>query len=77
MHLKVNLRSAFFEGIKEVNSSVENNSQIDSDALVHEFCKLLSKHGMKHGAPEYTHGSTACPVYLLQVMKPVYTIACV
>ena len=62
MHLGINLRKAFLEGIKEVSSSVEDNPV--SDVLVHEFCKLLSQHGTKHGAPEYAHGSVAFPDFL-------------
>ena len=32
--------------------------------LVHEFCKLLSKNGVKHGIPEYAHGAVAFPDFL-------------
>ena len=54
MHLGVNLRKAFFDGVK---TSTDNRS---SDMLVHEFCKLLGK----HGAPEYAHGGVAFPDFL-------------
>ena len=53
MHLGVNLRKAFFD------TDVEDNAS--SDVLVHEFCKLLSKTGGKHGIPEYGHGGVAFP----------------
>ena len=55
MHLGVNLRKAFFDGIKVAESNPV------CDVLVHEFCKLLGKHGGKHGAPEYAHGAVAFP----------------
>ena len=58
MHLAVNLRKAFF-GAEE--SSSDNAS---SDVLVHEFCKLLSKNGTKHGITEYCHGASAFPDFL-------------
>ena len=58
MHLGVNLRKAFFDGIKVAESNPV------CDVLVHEFCKLLGKHGGKHGAPEYAHGAVAFPDYL-------------
>ena len=35
--------------------------------LVHEFCKLLGKHGGIHGAPEYAHRSVAFPDFLYLV----------
>ncbi len=58
MHLGVNLRKAFFESEK---SCIDNAS---SDVLVHEYCKLLSKCGGKHGIPEYGHGAIAFPDFL-------------
>ena len=59
MHLGVNLRKAFFDTAK---SDVEDNAS--SDVLVHEFCKLLSQTGGKHGIPEYGHGGVAFPDFL-------------
>ena len=53
MHLGVNLRRAFF-----------TDNCPSSDVLVHEFCKLLGRHGGKHGAPEYAHGAVALPDFL-------------
>ena len=61
MHLGVNLRKAFFD-TTESDSGVVNNAS--SDVLVHEFCKLLSKSGCKHGIPEYGHGAIAFPDFL-------------
>ena len=55
MHLGVNLRKAFFD---------TEESGASSDVLVHEFCKLLSKTGGKHGIPEYGHGTIAFPDFL-------------
>ena len=58
MHLAVNLRKAFFD---TEESSADSAS---SDVFVHEFCKLLSKNGSKHGIPEYCHGACAFPDFL-------------
>ena len=58
MHLGVNLRKAFFDAAR---TSTDSHS---SDILVHEFCKLLGKHGAKHGVPEYGHGAIAFPDFL-------------
>lgn len=55
MHLGVNLRRAFFK------TSTDKPSP---DVLVHEFCKLLGKHGGKHGVPEYGHGVVTFPDFL-------------
>ena len=60
MHLGVNLRKAFFDGIK---ASTADSSPV-SDTIVHEFCKLFGEHGGKHGAPEYAHGAVAFPDFL-------------
>ena len=59
MHLGVNLRKAFFD---TAESGVVGNAS--SDILVHEFCKLLSRSGGKHGVPEYGHGTIAFPDFL-------------
>ena len=58
MHLAVNLRKAFFD------AEEPSSDNASSDVLVHEFCKLLSKNGTKHGIPEYCHGATAFPNFL-------------
>jgi hypothetical protein len=59
MHLGVNLRKAFFS---TADSDVTTGAS--SDVLVHEFCKLLSINGSKHGVPEYGHGVVAFPDFL-------------
>ena len=58
MHLGINLRKVFFE------SEESGTDDASSDVFVHEFCKLLSKSGGKHGIPEYGHGATAFPDFL-------------
>ena len=58
MHLAVNLRKAFFD------AEEPSSDNASSDVLVDKFCKLLSKHGTKHGNPEYCHGATAFPDFL-------------
>lgn len=57
MHLGVNLRKAFF-------SDSGATDKASSDVLVHEFCKLLSKNGGKHGVYECGHGAVAYPDFL-------------
>ena len=57
MHLGVNLRKAFFDGVKA--STADNHS--NCDVLV---CKLHGKNGGRHGAPEYAHGAVAFPDFL-------------
>ena len=60
MHLGVNLRKAFFDGVKiDTNNSMQrDNPRVD--VLVHEFCKLFGKHGV----PEYGLGTLAFPDFL-------------
>ena len=58
MHLGVNLRKAFFNAVGTDTDSPSN------DILVHEFCKLLGKHGGNHGIPEYGHGTLVFPDFL-------------
>lgn len=64
MHLGVNLRKAFLDGMKAVANGDSNDSQQrehhKSDTFVHEFCKLLGQHGV----PEYGHGNLAFPDFL-------------
>ena len=59
MHLGVNLRKAFLDGMKTFDSSDENTDQqreqYRTDILVHEFCKLFGKSGV----PEYGCGASA------------------
>jgi len=56
MHLAVNLRKAFFDGVSDRGTL--------GDVLVHEFCKLFSPNGTKHGVPEYCHGASAFPEFV-------------
>lgn len=62
MHLGVNLRKAFLEGIKSVTSvdSVQQHEYHQADVLVHEFCKLFGKTGV----PEYGLGTLGFPDFL-------------
>lgn len=62
MHLGVNLRKAFFSTTDSADSGVMDSAS--SDVLVHEFCKLLSITGGKHGVPEYGHGAVTFPDFL-------------
>lgn len=60
MHLGVNLRKAFLEGIKAVYGQQGEKDHRDYhpvDTLVHEFCKLFGR----HGTPEYCCGALAFP----------------
>lgn len=50
MHLGVNLRKAFIDGISNVMKSIYEDNVIDR--FVHEFCKLFGC----HGTPEYAVG---------------------
>ena len=53
MHLGVNLRKAFLNGIKSVDSTIESDKHHPLDTLVHEFCKLFGKHDIpKYGCGE-------------------------
>lgn len=61
MHLGVNLRKAFFDGLKTMESTDAAQRDIPrADVFVHEFCKLLGKFGV----PEYGLGSLAFPDFL-------------
>lgn len=64
MHLGVNLRKAFFSTTDSVAMESVSRDSASSDVLVHEFCKLLSINGGKHGVPEYGHGAVAFPDFL-------------
>ena len=57
MHLGINLRKAFLSGMI---TSTESERHHPIDKFVHEFCKLLGK----HGAPEYGSGVHEFPDYL-------------
>ena len=62
MHLGVNFRKAFFDGIRSLTSGDSTSSQQQherhqTDTLVHEFCKLLGEHGV----PDYGLGVLAFP----------------
>ena len=50
MHLGVNLRKAFLNGLKH---DASQDRQHPLDVLVHEFCKTLGQHGV----PEYGCGA--------------------
>ena len=65
MHLGVNLCKAFLDGIRsltsaESTSSPQQHEHHQTDTLVHEFCKLLDKHGV----PEYGLGMLSFPDFL-------------
>lgn len=63
MHLGVNLRKAFLEGIKVTLDQDDDHNCREYhpvDTFVHEFCKLLGR----HGAPEYGCGALAFPDFL-------------
>ena len=59
MHLGVNLRKAFLNGLVDAD---EENSTCERrvDTLVHEFCKLFGTSGV----PEYCSGVVSFPVFL-------------
>ncbi len=59
MHLGVNLRKAFLNGIANVDEEAERRYH-RVDTLVHEFCKLFGKTGV----PEYCLGVLSFPVFL-------------
>ena len=66
MHLGINLRKAFFDGIKtDSNDTMRQDSpqrqdNPQADVFVHEFCKLLGRHGV----PEYGLGTLVFPDFL-------------
>ena len=60
MHLGVNLRKAFFDGVKVDSSDAMQRDTPQTDVLVYEFCKLLGKCGV----PEYGLGAVAFPDFL-------------
>ena len=62
MHLGVNLRKAFLSGMIALTES-ERYHPIDK--IVHEFCKLMGK----HGAPEYGSGVHKFPDYLQLMLE--------
>ena len=61
MHLGVNLRKAFLDGIRCLTTD-SCRDRYALDTIIHEFCKLFSKHGV----PEYGHGVLAFPDFLKQ-----------
>ena len=67
MHLGVNLRKAFLDGIRclECTDSASRDRH-PVDTLIHEFCELLGKHGV----PEYGLGVLAFPAFLEQSSDP-------
>ena len=75
MHLGVNLRKAFLDGIKANSSDTIRHDNPQADVFVHEFCKLLGQHGV----PEYGLGSLAFPDFLqlcVHSEKKVYYEQC-
>ena len=58
MHLGINLQKAFFESEKS------RTDDASSDVFAHEFCKLLTKSGGKHGISGYGDSATAFPDFL-------------
>lgn len=58
MHLGSNLRKAFLSGMIAKETSTEKHHPVDK--FVHEFCKLLGR----HGTPEYGSGVHEFPDYL-------------
>jgi len=63
MHLGINLRKAFLDGIRNVNEQPSDNGQREyhtTDVFVHEFCKLFGK----NGTPEYGCGVLTFPDFL-------------
>ena len=65
MHLGVNLRVAFLQGVKNASTQAEEaadtgRSRYPVDALVHQFYKLFGK----HGTPEYGAGVLNFPDFL-------------
>ena len=51
MHLTINLRKAFLNGIGSITDYRQRHL---IDVIVHEFCKLFGRHGV----PEYSSGAT-------------------
>ena len=62
MHLGINLQKAFLSGMIALTES-ERYHPIDK--IVHEFCKLMGK----HGAPEYGSGVHKFPDYLQLMLE--------
>ena len=63
MHLGINLRKAFLDGIKSTNEHPCESRQREHhtvDILVHEFCKIFGR----HGTPEYGCGVLSFPDFL-------------
>ena len=75
MHLGVNLRRAFLNGIRCVASTDSSSTQPKDhpvDVFVHEFCKLFGRHGV----PEYGLGVLAFPHFLEQPSENMYYQIC-
>ena len=75
MHLGVNLRKAFLDGLKTVELSSrgpqasERREYHQTDTLVHEFCKLFGCHGV----PEYGCGASGFLDYLNLMLDGRYS----
>ena len=68
MHLGVNLRKAFLDGIRCLTHTATEScrERYAVDTVIHEFCKLLGKHGV----PEYGLGVLAFPDFVQQSTDP-------
>ena len=70
MHLGVNLRKAFLDGIRCLacsdSGTMTQRDHHPVDVVVHEFCKLFGKNGV----PEYCLGVLAFPDFLEQSSDP-------
>jgi hypothetical protein len=66
--LGVNLRKAFLDGIRCLTHTATEScrERYAVDTVIHEFCKLLGKHGV----PEYGLGVLAFPDFLQQSTDP-------
>ena len=64
MHLGINLRKAFINGMSTLTNHSGNDRQYHLvDSLTHEFCKLFGQHGV----PEYGSGTSFTDFLALMV----------
>ena len=72
MHLGVNLRKAFLNGLVDTDDDSEKH-YYRVDTLVHEFCKLFGKSGV----PEYCLGVVSFPEFLeIKFIQPLMNNNC-
>lgn len=70
MHLSINLRKAFLNGIASSTSNGTSNERYHSvDTLVHEFCKLFGTSGV----PEYGCGTSFADFLKIMSTDPSLT----